>query len=451
MPADFSLAKARGADSENKYYTLQVYSEDCTGCGACVEICPVNRGKGDKQALIMSPNSDAKLHVENFENIPRIANKAEIANARDLQHIDPSFEFCSACAGCGEAPYLKILSQLYGDRLMLADACGCTLVYGGSLPTSPWTVNEEGRGPAFAASLFEDNAEFGYGIMLAAEKHRNQALELLERLASKINNSELIKTIQENQNKEAEIPAQRERVAKLKTILLNLNDPQAISLISLADHLVKHSVWAIGGDGWAYDIGYGGLDHVLASGRNIKVLVLDTEVYSNTGGQASKATPRGAVAKFAAQGKPTAKKDLGLMMMTYGNVYVASISLGSNPNQAIKAFKEAENYDGPALILAYSHCIAHGIEMHKGMQQQQLAVKCGYWPLYRYNPERAAQGLNPLQIDSEQPSISFSEFAKNENRYQVLARDNPAEAERLMKLAEEDIQRRWRLYNAYKN
>ena len=240
-------------------------------------------------------------------------------------------------------------------------------------------------------------------------------------------------------------------MAKLKTILLNLNDPQAISLISLADHLVKHSVWAIGGDGWAYDIGYGGLDHVLASGRNIKVLVLDTEVYSNTGGQASKATPRGAVAKFAAQGKPTAKKDLGLMMMTYGNVYVASISLGSNPNQAIKAFKEAENYDGPALILAYSHCIAHGIEMHKGMQQQQLAVKCGYWPLYRYNPERAAQGLNPLQIDSEQPSISFSEFAKNENRYQVLARDNPAEAERLMKLAEEDIQRRWRLYNAYKN
>jgi pyruvate-ferredoxin/flavodoxin oxidoreductase len=392
---------------------------------------------------------DERKNIKFFENLPTDPTKVDKLSVRGIQHVTPMFEFCAACAGCGEAPYLKLLTQLFGDRLLMADACGCTLAYGGYLPTSPWTVNQEGRGPAFGASLFEDNAEFGYGFLLTIEKHREQAQELILELAEQINAPELIKAITDaTQKTDNEIAVLRSHIAKLKIRLAEINNPRAKQLLSLVDQLVRQSIWAIGGDGWAYDIGYGGLDHVLASGRNIKVLVLDTEVYSNTGGQASKATPRGAMGKFAASGKATAKKDLGLMLITYGNIYVASIALGANPAQAIKAFQEAENYDGPAIIIAYSHCIAHGIDMQHGMQQQKLAVQSGYWPLYRYNPDRAAGGLNPLQLDSEKPSVPFSEYIKNENRYQILLRTKPEVAKNLIQLAEEDVKRKWKIYEA---
>jgi len=440
--------------------TIQTYSEDCTGCGACIAICPINNNKSDKQALIMrQKNSETKkaehAHIKFFENLPQDPNKANKSHVRGIQYTAPMFEFCSACAGCGETPYIKLLTQLFGDRLIIANGVGCTIAYGGYLPTIPLTTNSLGHGPAFASSLFEDNAEFGYGLLLTIEKHRAQALELITKLAPQINNKQLIQTIINNQQKtEDEIIEQKQAVAALKNIVTkinNKNNQDAKQLLSLADQLVRQSVWEIGGDGWAYDIGYGGLDHVLASGRNIKILVLDTEVYSNTGGQSSKATPRGATVKFAATGKPTAKKDLGLMLMTYGNIYIASIAIGANPQQAITAFQEAENYDGPAIIIAYSHCISHGIDMQHGMQQQKLAVQCGHWPLYRYNPERIKAGLNPLQIDSKKPSIPFKEYAEKENRYQILMRTQPKIAEKLMQLAAQDIEHRWRIYEALQN
>jgi len=449
-PKTFKSAKLRAADAKDECYTLEIYTEDCTGCGACIEICPVNKGKSGKKALLMQ-SKPMSLEAERnniafFESIPVDVAKADMSSVRGVQYVEPMFEFCAACAGCGEAPYVRLLSKLCGDRLILADACGCTLVYCGYLPTSPWTVNKEGRGPAFGASLFEDNAEFAFGFLLTEENHRREALILLDELAEEINNQTLIAEVkQADQSHEIGIKAQRQRIAELKTILAKIASPRAEQLISLSDQLVRHSIWALGGDGWAYDIGFGGLDHVLASGRNIKALVLDTEVYSNTGGQASKASPRGAVVKFAAQGKPSAKKDLALMMMGYGNVYVATISLGANPAQAIKAMREAENYNGPALVIAYSHCIAHGIEMHKGLQQQQLAVKSGYWPLYRYNPDRITQGLNPFQLDSEKPTIPLREYTANENRFQILLRTNPAQAEALEKLAEADVAQKWRM------
>lgn len=385
-----------------------------------------------------------------FENMPTTdTSKIDTSTVRGAQFLPPMFEFCGACAGCGEAPYIRLLTQLFGDRLILANACGCTSVYGGQLPTSPWTINQAGRGPAWESSLFEDNAEFGYGFRLTADKHIEYALELLHKLKTEVGEDLVNAITKAPQNTDSEIKQQRQRIVELKQKLQRLApNLDAKQLLSVADQLVKHSTWAIGGDGWAYDIGYAGLDHVLASGRNINLLVLDTEVYSNTGGQSSKATPRGAVAKFAAQGKGTSKKDLGLIMMTYGNIYVANIALGANPAQALKAMHEAESYDGPSLIIAYSHCIAHGIDMRKGMQQQKLAVKCGYWPLYRYNPERVKQGLNPFQLDSERPSIPFKDYAGNENRYQILTRTNPQHAEELMKLAEQDIQRRWKQYEA---
>ncbi|EKE00861.1 MAG: hypothetical protein ACD_21C00262G0001 [uncultured bacterium] len=452
-PETFQSTKLRGPDAEGDCFTIQVYAEDCTGCGACIEVCPINKGKTGKKALVMRPKQNEpeaeRSNLKFFENLPVDPSKVDKLSVRGIQHVNPMFEFCAACAGCGEAPYVKLLTQLFGDRLIMADACGCTLVYGGYLPTTPWTVNHEGRGPAFGASLFEDNAEFGYGFLLTAEKHREQALELIAELADQINAPELINaTTNATQKNDSEIAALRHQIAKLKNRLAEINNPRAKQLLSLIDQLVRQSIWAVGGDGWAYDIGFGGLDHVLASGRNMKILVLDTEVYSNTGGQSSKATPRGAVSKFAAGGKPTAKKDLGLMLMTYGNIYIANIAIGANPGQAIKAFQEAENYDGPAIVIAYSHCIAHGIDMQKGMQQQKLAVQSGYWPLYRYNPDRVKEGLNPLQLDSEKPSIPFAEYIKNENRYQILARTKPEVAKELMKLAEEDIARRWRMYEA---
>lgn len=452
-PAAFQATRLLGPDAGGDCFTIQVYAEDCTGCGACISVCPINKGKTGKKALVMQPKTNApedeRSNIRFFESLPTDPTKVDKLSVRGIQYVTPMFEFCAACAGCGEAPYLKLLTQLFGDRLLMADACGCTLAYAGYLPTSPWTVNHEGRGPAFGASLFEDNAEFGYGFLLTIEKHREQAQELILELAEQINAPELIEAITDaTQKTDNEIAQLRSYIAKLKIRLAEINNPRAKQLLSLVDQLVRQSVWAVGGDGWAYDIGYGGLDHVLASGRNMKVLVLDTEVYSNTGGQASKATPRGAVGKFAASGKATAKKDLGLMLMTYGNIYVASIALGANPTQAIKAFQEAENYDGPAIVIAYSHCIAHGIDMQHGMQQQKLAVQSGYWPLYRYNPDRTAEGLNPLQLDSEKPSIPFSEYIKNENRYQILLRTKPEIAKNLIQLAEEDIKRKRKIYEA---
>lgn len=463
-------------------FKISVYTKDCTGCGSCVHTCPANK---TKPTLVMQSNIGfaatthsvvasevkqsssnsacsnsldyhaAKNSTRNDEIIQTkqvIAEKIDKSTVRGIQHVEPMFEFCAACAGCGEAPYIKLLTQLFGDRLLIADACGCSLVLGGHLPTTPWTVNAEGRGPAFGASLFEDNAEFGYGFLLSAEKQYEQAKELILELKEQINDPELITALlNARQSTEEEITILRKQITKLNQCLTTIDHPKAKQLLSLSEQLVKSSVWALGGDGWAYDIGYGGLDHVLASGRNIKVLVLDTEVYSNTGGQASKATPRGAVGKFAASGKPTAKKDLGLMLMTYGNIYVASIALGANPNQAIKAMQEAHNYDGPAIIIAYSHCISHGIAMHSGLTQQKLAVQCGYWPLYRHNPDLAALGQNPLQIDSPNLTGSFSDYIAGENRYQILARTNPELAKNMVALAEQDIKRRWSIYRALQN
>lgn len=430
------------ASKQDGKFKISVYTQDCTGCGSCVHTCPANK---TKPTLVMQPNTgfaDIAPPTANLEKIDK-------STVRGIQHAEPMFEFCAACAGCGEAPYIKLLTQLFGDRLLIADACGCSLVLGGHLPTTPWTVNAEGRGPAFGASLFEDNAEFGYGFLLSAEKQYEQAKELILELKAQINDPELITAlITAKQGSEEEIDALRQQITQLNKYLVKIDHPKAKQLLSLSEQLVKSSIWALGGDGWAYDIGYGGLDHVLASGRNIKVLVLDTEVYSNTGGQASKATPRGAVGKFAASGKPTAKKDLGLMLMTYGNVYVASIALGANPNQAIKAMQEAQNYDGPAIIIAYSHCISHGIAMHSGLTQQKLAVQCGYWPLYRYNPDLVNLGQNPLQIDSPNITGSFSDYIAGENRYQILARTNPELAKSMVALAEQDIKRRWSIYRA---
>jgi pyruvate-ferredoxin/flavodoxin oxidoreductase len=453
-PATFKTAKMIGKYlAEDDNFALQVYLEDCTGCGLCVEICPAHKGKMQRKALVMQeriPLLDMeRKNIEFFESIPNeiSADTTDPQNTRDLCFHDPMFEFCNACAGCGEAAYVKLLTQLFGDRLLIADACGCSIVFGGYLPMTPWVINKEGRGPAYANSLFEDNAEFGFGFLLAYEKQRADALQLLDAIAPQLNDSELINTIKTlTQRTNAEINTARKHIAKLKDKLKATADPRAVALLSIADQLVRHSIWGIGGDGWAYDIGYGGLDHVLASGRNIKILVLDTEVYSNTGGQASKATPRGAVAKFATSGKHTAKKDLGLMLMTYGNIYVGTIALGANPTQAIKVLREAENYDGPAIVIAYCHCIAHGIEMHHGLRQQQLAVKSGYWPLYRYNPDRLNENLNPFQLDSGMPDASFAEYLANENRFQILMRSNSQRAEYLTQLAEEDLQRRWRQY-----
>jgi pyruvate-ferredoxin/flavodoxin oxidoreductase len=341
---------------------------------------------------------------------------------------------------------VKLASQLFGDRMIVANATGCSSIYGGNLPTTPWTKNKDGRGPAWSNSLFEDNAEFGLGMRLAIDKHTEMARELVQHLSSSIG-PDLAKAILEaNQSNEAGIYEQRKRVEQLLAVLAKNNTPEASNLRSLADYLVKKSVWIMGGDGWAYDIGYGGLDHVLASGKNVNILVLDTEVYSNTGGQMSKSTPRSAVAKFAAGGKPLAKKDLGMMAMTYGSVYVAAVAMGHNDMQTIRAFLEAEAYDGPSLIIAYSHCIAHGINMAKGMNNQKAAVESGHWPLYRYNPMLAREGKNPLKLDSKAPKIRFEDYAYTEARYKMLTKSNPEEAKRLMALAEEDARKRWKTY-----
>jgi pyruvate-ferredoxin/flavodoxin oxidoreductase len=414
-----------------------------------VEICPAkNKSETRLKAINMAPQlplrePEAK-NWDFFLTLPEVDRTGlNLTTVKDTQLLTPLFEFSGACAGCGETPYLKLISTLFGDRTIVANATGCSSIYGGNLPTTPWTQNKEGRGPAWSNSLFEDNAEFGLGMRLTLDKQTEFARDLVGRVRSAIGDDLANALLNADQSTEAGLNEQRERVKSLKVKLQELDSLDAKDLLSLADILVKKSVWIIGGDGWAYDIGYGGLDHVLASGRNVNVLVLDTEVYSNTGGQASKATPRGAVAKFAAGGKPIAKKDLARIAMTYGTVYVANVAMGANDAQTLKAFTEAEAYDGPSLIIAYSHCINHGINMTKGMEQQKLATQSGYWPLFRYNPALAKAGQIPLQLDSKAPSISLDKYIYNETRYKMLLLSNPQVAELLLSEAEADVNRRW--------
>jgi pyruvate-ferredoxin/flavodoxin oxidoreductase len=445
-PKTFKSTDCKLPEFKGMKYTIQVAPEDCTGCGACVHNCPA-KSKEDANHKAINMKFQPPLRTEEAVNFDFFLSLPDIDPAllkldtlRGSQMVRPIFEFSGACAGCGETPYLKLLSQLFGDRAMIANATGCTSIYGGNLPTTPWAQRADGRGPAWSNSLFEDNAEFGYGMRLAVDKFTESARALLTELSTcgckscKPALSVMKEILASTQSSQGEIEVQRERVVKLKKALKGCKENAAVQLLPLADYLVRKSVWCVGGDGWAYDIGYGGLDHVIASGKNVNILVLDTEVYSNTGGQASKSTPIGAVAQFAAGGKPMAKKDLGMMAMAYGNVYVANVAL-SNPAQVVKAFIEAEAYDGPSIIIAYSHCIAHGIDMTKGVDENRKAVSCGYWPLYRYNPALAVEGKNPLQLDSKSPTTSFEEYAYGENRYKVLQKSNPEGAAILMKKA----------------
>jgi pyruvate-ferredoxin/flavodoxin oxidoreductase len=443
-PKTFKSTDCKLPEFKGMKYTIQVAPEDCTGCGACVHNCPA-KSKEDPNHKAINMQFQAPLRAaeaanyEFFLSLPDMdPTQLKLDTLRGSQLVRPIFEYSGACAGCGETPYLKLLSQLFGDRAMIANATGCTSIYGGNLPTTPWAKRADGRGPAWSNSLFEDNAEFGFGMRLAVDKFTESARELLTELTNSGTCTETIPLMQDilasGQNGQAEIENQRERVAALKKALTGCTEKAAVQLLPLADYLVKKSVWCVGGDGWAYDIGYGGLDHVIASGKNVNILVLDTEVYSNTGGQASKSTPIGAVAQFAAGGKVMAKKDLGMMAMAYGYVYVANVSL-ANPAQVVKAFMEAEAYDGPSIIIAYAHCIAHGINMTTAVDEQKKVVSSGYWPLYRYNPALAAEGKNPLQLDSKAPTTSFEEFANGENRYRVLKKINPEVAGLLMKKA----------------
>jgi pyruvate-ferredoxin/flavodoxin oxidoreductase len=459
-PETFLSTDAHFREFPGLKYTLQVSPEDCTGCSLCVEACPAkDKRQVGRKAINMAPQAPLlereKVSWDFFLSLPDMdAANLNLGAIKNAQLLTPLFEFSGACAGCGETPYIKLASQLFGDRMIVANATGCSSIYGGNLPTTPWTVTREGNGPAWANSLFEDNAEFGLGMRVTLDKQQEYATELLSH-CSDILGEELVNAIlNTEQSTQAGINAQRERVALLKQRLQNLSstgeanaqDGRVHNLLSLADALVCKSVWIIGGDGWAYDIGYGGLDHVLASGRNVNVLVLDTEVYSNTGGQASKATPRAAVAKFAARGKATRKKNLGLLAMSYGNVYVASVAMGANDLQTLRAFLEAEAYDGPSLIIAYSTCIAHGFEMSKGLEQEKLAVQTGHWPLYRYDPTLLEEDKNPFILDSKAPSIPLEQYAYNETRYRMLLQSNEERAKALMKQAQEDVHERWQQY-----
>ena len=451
-PPTFKAVPARWKDFKEKKYTLQVAPEDCTGCGLCVAICPAkSKSEVKHKAINMVPQAPLRepeaANWDFFLKIPDIdRNLLSQTLVKDNQLLQPLFEFSGACAGCGETPYIKLVSQLFGDRTIIANATGCSSIYGGNLPTTPYSVNAEGLGPAWSNSLFEDNAEFGLGMRLTLDKHNEYARELVERLRGVIGDELADGLLHADQSSEPGIFEQRARVKALKQKLAGAGTLEARDLASVADALVKKSVWIVGGDGWAYDIGYGGLDHVLASGRNVNILVLDTEVYSNTGGQMSKATPRGAVAKFAAGGKPAAKKDLGMMAMNYGYCYVAKVAMGANDSHTIKAFMEAESYNGPSIIIAYSHCIAHGYDMVHGLDQQKNAVQTGYWPLFRYDPRLAAQGKNPFQLDSRAPSMKLKDYIYNETRYTMLVKSAPEEAHRLLELAQQDVLSRWKLY-----
>ena len=433
-------------------YTLQVYAEDCTGCGLCVEACPVRpAGQPNRRAINLEPvleREKEKEAVRFFETIPlNDRRNVDFGTVRGTQFLEPLFEFSGACSGCGETPYLKLLTQLFGDRVTVANATGCSSIYGGNLPTTPWAKNARGRGPAWSNSLFEDNAEFGLGLRLAADLHRDMARRLLEELRPEIDDDELIDSLlAAKQRMESGLARQAARVDRLKARLAELDGPKIEDLKSVCDHLLRRSVWIVGGDGWAYDIGSSGVDHVLASGRNVNVLVLDTEVYSNTGGQASKSTPLGAVAKFASAGKHTNKKDMAMQAMAYGSVYVARVAMGADPQQTLKAFREAEAYEGPSLIIAYSHCIAHGIDIRKGLDQQYRAVNSGHWPLMRYNPVIRESGGNPFLLDSPRPRLKLREYQNAELRYKVLHAADPEEADRLIDIAQAQVDRRWAEY-----
>jgi pyruvate-ferredoxin/flavodoxin oxidoreductase len=451
-PATFKSLNAKFKELPGMKFTIQVAPEDCTGCSLCVEACPSkDKSQVSRKAINMASQpplrETERSNWDFFQTLPdgdpTVTPPTTIKNSQLLR---PLFEFSGACAGCGETPYIKLVSQLFGDRTVVANATGCTSIYGGNLPTTPWTRNADGRGPAWSNSLFEDNAEFGLGFRLTIDKQKEYAMELLKGLSAQIGDTLVTSLVDADQTTETGIREQRKRVAALKETLKGNPDPRARHLSDLADMLVRRSVWIMGGDGWAYDIGYGGLDHVLASGKNVNILVLDTEVYSNTGGQSSKSTPRAAVAKFAANGKGLPKKDLGMIAMAYGYIYVARIAMGANDQQTLRAFLEADAYDGPSLIIAYSHCINHGIDMRKGLDQQRLAVQSGIWPLYRYNPMLAAEGKNPLQIDSKEPTVSVQDYAYNETRYRMLMQSDEARAELLMQQARDDVDKRWNLY-----
>lgn len=459
-PSTFKSANAKDHDWQGLKYTIQVAAEDCTGCGICVDVCPAkNKSELRRKAINMEPQrplrEQERENWDFFLNIPNPdRSHLKLTHINQQQMQEPLFEFSGACAGCGETPYIKLATQLFGDRMIVANATGCSSIYGGNLPTTPWTHNTEGRGPAWSNSLFEDNAEFGLGFRISIDKQAEFAAELLKQLATDVGEELANSILNAEQKDEADIWEQRERVALLKQKLDQILTAEIVpnlkskiqNLKSLADYLVKKSVWIIGGDGWGYDIGFGGLDHVLASGRNVNILILDTEVYSNTGGQMSKATPKAAVAKFASGGKVAPKKDLGLMAMTYGNVYIASVAMGARDEHTLKAFLEAEAYQGPSLIIAYSHCIAHGINMSTAMQNQKAAVDSGQWLLYRFNPDRIKQGENPLQLDSRTPKLPLEQYMYLENRFKMLTKSNEQAAQQLLKEAQADVKTRWQMY-----
>ena len=453
-PETFQYAKPKWKGMEQDRYTLQVAPEDCTGCAVCVDVCPVkSKSDASHKAINMAPQAPLREaerdNWEFFLNLPEV-DRAKLSHGqvKDIQLLQPLFEFSGACAGCGETAYIKLLTQLFGDRLYIANATGCSSIYGGNLPTTPYTSNAQGRGPTWANSLFEDNAEFGFGMRTALDQQKIFAETLVTRLAAEIGVELVAELLHASQTTETEINKQRERVFALRAKLAGNTTSDALNLLAIADALVRKSVWILGGDGWAFDIGFGGLDHVLGSGKNVNVLVLDTEVYSNTGGQMSKATPRGAVAKFAASGKSNSRKDLAMEAVSYGSVYVAQVALGGNDTHVVKAFQEAEAHDGPSLIIAYSSCIAHGYDLVHGLEQQKLAVQSGYWPLMRYNPALRETGKNPFQLDSKAPSIRLKEYTYREARYTMLARSNPELAATLLKEAQDDVERQWRVYSA---
>ena len=459
-PSTYKSIDATGKDMQGLKFTVQVAPEDCTGCGSCVFNCPGQKKDADGNKIegvkainmkFQEPLRETEAECYDFFlNLPETdRTRFKTTNVKGSQFVKPLFEYSGACLGCGETPYIKLMTQLFGDRLIIANATGCSSIYGGNLPTTPYTTRDDGRGPAWSNSLFEDTAEFGLGMRQTMDRFQTQALELIDRVVSDPANSDLknlcdsIKNA--DQSTQEGIEELRDKVEDLKKRLAANGSSEAKNLLSLADYIVKKSVWSVGGDGWGYDIGYGGVDHVLATGENIKLLIMDTEVYSNTGGQMSKATPLGAVAQFAAGGKRTPKKNIGMIMSTYGNVYIAQVAFGANPAQTLKAFVEADAYDGPALIIAYSNCIAHGMDMSKGVEAMKKAVTSGYWPLYRYNPELEAEGKNPLVINSKEPSTPFEEYAYRENRYKTLRAANPEAAKELMEQSKVDIMRRWKL------
>jgi pyruvate-ferredoxin/flavodoxin oxidoreductase len=451
-PQGFRSAPARFKEYKELVYTLQVEPEQCTGCALCFEVCPVkDKAEPKRRAINMSPQrplrETERANWDFFVQLPELdRTHLPLNQVKYSQLLQPLFEFSGACAGCGETPYLKLLSQLFGDRALIANATGCSSIYGGNLPTHPWTINPQGRGPAWSNSLFEDNAEFGLGMRIALDQKQETAKQLLRDLQEQIG-SELVQALlQADQAEERELQAQRDRVATLKAKLATLQSESARRLLALADGLVRKTVWIVGGDGWAYDIGYGGLDHVLASGRDVNLLVLDTEVYSNTGGQQSKATPRAAVAKFASAGKAIPKKDLGMMAMTYGSVYVARVAMGADDRQTLRAFLEAQSFAGPSLIIAYSPCIAHGYDLRFGLDQQDRAVRSGYWPLYRFDPRRSARGENPLKLDSKSPSLPLADYMYVEGRFRVLTQSHPQRAAELLLAAERDVREQWSRY-----